>query len=610
MEHGLGISDLMEAEMKSPIVLLEGLLADASRLMPGVKGLDRDIITIKSRFEHEGYGFLTIALPSLCDALDRGLALGKFACPTGFSKTRGGAIPRIFSGMLCKVFAADTGLLVQSPDSHSVKMLREILRLFKKLVLTQDQETYLDLQARSKFIQDDEACQTENSFSDRQQYVLDTVCRYILPNLDGVNFSELRYKHGPGAVFEHYKPNQKWNGLLTYSGKLDRLGYDCTYFSNEGAQLVIDDQLAEYGASGDIARLVTVAKSSTSRRTITVEPLVRQFVQQGLNTHLRREIDSCGILRQCLALTDQSKNQHLALEGSRTGEWSTIDLRAASDLLSIRIVNQIFRSRPLFLEELLDCRSPNVDTGSSVIALRKFAGMGNATTFPVQSVTFAVLAICALLEGVKPSYGNVQRVARQIRVYGDDIIVRTKSVHQVMAWLNLAGLAVNENKSFTVGNFRESCGVDAFMGVDVTPLYVRHWPVQPSLKEPSIIAHLVSLSNQAWFKGLYSMSEVIREWVDSSLRKPLPLLFSNSSALGWHSRQETTTFQRWNPLLHREEVLAPVLCPLKRSDRLDGYAALLKFFHVPLLGRGRDHLEKSPVKFKSRISLRWVPSLS
>jgi hypothetical protein len=72
--------------MKSPVALLSSLFHDVERLEPGVKGLDRDLCTVKVRFENEGYGFLTIALPTLCDALDRGLADGKYTCPTGFSR--------------------------------------------------------------------------------------------------------------------------------------------------------------------------------------------------------------------------------------------------------------------------------------------------------------------------------------------------------------------------------------------------------------------------------------------------------------------------------------------------------------------------------------------
>jgi len=96
--------------MKRPIALLSSLLEDFQRLEPGVMHLDRDLKTIEARFEHEGYGFLTVTLPSLCDALDQGLVQGRLACPSSFKKMKGGALPRFLSGLLCHVFDPKTGL--------------------------------------------------------------------------------------------------------------------------------------------------------------------------------------------------------------------------------------------------------------------------------------------------------------------------------------------------------------------------------------------------------------------------------------------------------------------------------------------------------------------
>jgi hypothetical protein len=606
-ERGLGITYLKEEAMKSPIVLLLSLLTDVGRLEPDVKGLDRDVITVKSRVEHEGYGFLTIVLPSLCDALDRGLASGQFACPLGLKKVRGGAIPRMFSGMLCKVFDSVTGCLLEAPSVGVLKCLREVLRFCKKLDLSSDQETFLDLKAKTEFFANDELCLSENKFSEREFFILNSVCKTILPNIDNFDERELPCKHGPGAVREGLKTNQKWLAIATYSSRLEELGYDVNYLRDEMEGTIVDSsEPSPYGASGDSAKLITVSKNSTSRRTITVEPVVRQFVQQGFNILLRDSISHCSILSRCLALTDQSKNQILALEGSRTGYWSTIDLKSASDLLSVKIVEIVFRNHPNLLEGLLDCRSPKCSSGEDQFTLRKYAGMGNATTFPVQSIVFAVLAMAALLEGKRPTFGNIKRVSRLVRVYGDDIIVPTTSVHQVVAWIHKAGLIVNLKKTFSTGNFRESCGVDAFCGYNVTPLYLRHCPDETS-KEPSTIAHLVSLSNQAWLRGLYSLSTSLVQIAEDSLRRRLPLVHSSCGLLGLHTHLNVQEFQRWNPILHRPETIGPMLVSLKRRDKLDGYAALLKFFHTPLLGRAVGHLEKSPVRFKSKIVPRWVP---
>jgi len=111
--------------MKSPLIvrLLQALLYDIARLEPDVKGLDRDYVTIQARFEHEGVGFLSVALSSLCDSVDYGLAKGRFTCPSGFKKSRSGALPRLFSGLLCKVFDSRTGSLKERPCVWTVKNL-------------------------------------------------------------------------------------------------------------------------------------------------------------------------------------------------------------------------------------------------------------------------------------------------------------------------------------------------------------------------------------------------------------------------------------------------------------------------------------------------------
>jgi hypothetical protein len=602
---------LKEEAMKSPIDLLVSLVSkDYTRLLPDVKGLERDIITLKKRYENEGDGFLTIALPALCDALDRGLADGKFACPRGLSKVSGGTIPKLFSGMFCKVFDIETGRLLESDSVEYVLSLRQCLRLFKKLSLADDQADELDRKAKRGFFEDDLHCGQELKIPDRMAFILDSVCKHILPNIDSFDERELECKHGPGAVVEKLTPNKKYSALLTYSGRLEELGYDINYAREGLLDVNVDSSnLSRYGVSGDKAKLISVLKNSTSRRTITIEPVIRQFVQQGFNTLLRSSIERCSVLRRCLDLTDQSKNSRLALVGSQTGQWATIDLKSASDLLTIKLVETVFRHRPVFLAGLLDCRSPEVSADKSQITLQKFAGMGNATTFPVQSVVFAVLAISALLDGFTkfPSYRNIVRVARLVRVYGDDIIVPSEQAHQVEHWISHVGLKVNVKKTFAVGNFRESCGVDAFRGVDVTPLYVRLLPV-PSKKEPNTLAHLVSLCNQAWLRCLYGLAEHLREIIEELLGKKLPLVSRESSVLGLHTRLDAQDFHRWNPKLHRAETKGTVLIPLKRSDEIDGYAALTKFFLVPLLGRAPDHLVKSPVRFRNGTRQRWVPA--
>jgi hypothetical protein len=92
-----------------------------------------------------------------------------------------------------------------------------------------------------------------------------------------------------------------------------------------------------------------------------------------------------------------------------------------------------------------------------------YAPMGNATTFPVQSLVFWSICVAALQRRGLHQPGAVF-------VFGDDIIVRSECAEIVIDALESFGLLVNRSKSFWRGAFRESCGVDAFNGVDVTPV--------------------------------------------------------------------------------------------------------------------------------------------
>ncbi len=607
--------------MKSPVALLSSLFHDVERLEPGVKGLDRDLCTVKVRFENEGYGFLTIALPTLCDALDRGLADGKYTCPTGFA--RRGALPKLLSGLLCAVFDTKTGLLLERPSISCVKLYREITRMFKKLMYSDSREEILHKKAVREFMECDDLIPDDIS-SPEFEYYLAPVSRMILQGLHHYDPRCIKAKHGPGSVAEGHSPNQKWQGVLAdmvkYDSYASSFGFDTFIFESFNDQhasssMLIGDEDELHDAPAGTAKLITVPKSSVARRTISMEPVLKQFIQQGLNTWLREEISRCPILQGCLALDSQQRNQIACLEGSRTGETATIDLSAASDRLSLRLVEKIFASKALFREDLCRSRSKYIQIGKSRYSLRKYAGMGNATTFPVQSVAFALLAICCILsfDGSNPSYRNVLRASRLLRVFGDDITIPSKYVASLDRWLTYYGLKINHKKSFSTGFFRESCGVDAFHGQEVTPLYVK---TLPSLLQGKsvLIPHLVSVSNASWMLGLYEFSTHIRKLVED-LVGPLPMGSVKSGGLVWHSRVDTSIAQKWDEKLQRLVFRALVVKGARTDDPLSGRAALLKSL-VNLNNRPIDHadvqdkrnLESSPKRFRNRLRWRWLPT--
>jgi hypothetical protein len=601
----LRISNLREELMKSLLKMtLRSLLDDVQRLHPGVKGLDRDFKTIEARFEDEDYGFLTVALPSFGKALDRAYATGRLTCPLGFKKVPRGSLPRFLSGLTSNVFDVKTGLLLEKPCVQSITTLRQITLLMKKMQLSSDREEILDRKAREAFFTCDDSIR---SLPRERLEHYRRVCNWVMPNLDG--FAELDCKHGPGAVSEGYTANQKWQavyrGLSEFDPRLMEAGYDITAI---GCGIEPRFEPEPIHSSRGCARLVTVAKSSTARRTITVEPCLNMFVQQGLNTYLRDCIKKDGILSKCLTLTDQTPNQKLALEGSRTGEFATLDLSSASDLMSYELVQETFRNHPRFLSLVDLTRSAFVEGPQGPTAVRKFAGMGNALTFPIQSTVFACICIAAILWNsgtFRPRRKDLERVSRSIRVFGDDIIVPTDAYASVVDWLQHLGLKVNVEKSFATGKFRESCGVDAYDGVDITPLYLRFEPDVTSLSAQALEG-IVAASNLAWSKCYYKFSDALRNVVEEFLKRELPLVGRDASCLGWTTRQNAWDSTRWNPKLHRFEIKSLCGSPQVRVDAIGEYAALLKFFHVPLLGRGKEHLTETERRFSLKHRWRWV----
>lgn len=100
------------------------------------------------------------------------------------------------------------------------------------------------------------------------------------------------------------------------------------------------------------------------------------------------------------------------------------------------------------------------------------SSMGNAFTFPLQTLLFS-----SLVYGVYRALGiPFERPYRQslgnFAVFGDDIIIVRKAYNLVSRMLSLCGFSVNVNKSFNEGFFRESCGGDFWCGHNVRGVYI------------------------------------------------------------------------------------------------------------------------------------------
>lgn len=202
-------------------------------------------------------------------------------------------------------------------------------------------------------------------------------------------------------------------------------------------------------------RFSTAPKKWNKRRTISIQPTANLFLQKGFGSFVRRRLKRFGI-----DLDDQSRNQRLARSAYVNGD-ATLDLKEASNSMLVEHIRLYFDEDWVNLME--DLRSPEIRLpDGSWHRLELHSAMGNGYTFEVESLLFWAIA---------QSVVDLYAPGREASVYGDDIIVPQSCAQQTIEVLEANGFRVNREKTFTEGNFFESCGKHYFQGCDVTPIF-------------------------------------------------------------------------------------------------------------------------------------------
>jgi hypothetical protein len=149
--------------------------------------------------------------------------------------------------------------------------------------------------------------------------------------------------------------------------------------------------------------------------------------------------------------------------------------------------------------------------------------------------------------------------------------------------------------------FRESCGVDSFGGVDVTPAY---WK-QPYSGTPESLAAIVETSNNFYKRFLLNASAFIASTVHGKVIPHVPM---RSGAQGWRTRTKllpNDLRSRWNRNLQRAEVWIDAL--QVRQDRLpaEGNSAVLQYFtEAPdPYSKWKSGIPQRP---ETKVRRRWV----
>lgn len=368
-------------------------------------------------------------------------------------------------------------------------------------------------------------------------------------------------KHGPGVVANLRRGTSKFQ-FPEWSTKVEAIFPQDLYGSTRfGVPFDPDHGGVELCSetSEHYSKLIAVPKTMKGPRLIAAEPVQHQWLQQLVRNQLESRLSSTS-LRSCIFFRSQEVNGSRAVEGSLSGNLATIDLSSASDRLSCWTVERTFRANFTILERLHACRTrwlrnvvdPYQD---EYLILKKFAPQGSAVTFPVQSIVYACVAIASVIlsKGERVTSRSIESASRQVSVFGDDIIVPKDACRYTFSLLHDLGLKVNEDKTFFEGNFRESCGFDAFRGEVVTPPYLAkpgRWT------QPNELESFIEIANNYFRKGYWHVAS----WLDAQydrLSHRIPVVRVNSDRPGKESfcgAKLDHLQKRWSKSLHREEV--------------------------------------------------------
>lgn len=640
-----------------------GVFADIRAAYPQMRGLDRDVHRLTSLVEQRGLGVFVLDLPTIDEALLQGLENGQLVLgfPNSRSVSKKIRVPRFLSGLWLRVFDK-SGVLRNDADPTAIFFLRQISCLGKKLEVgcsperlrkaideyhkieaqTREPtlswlEDQLDIAGSAKTLRFDEDIGPSSPplFDDSEVYTiaqrgrLSVLVRRLHHICDEVSQSigmidpyaasaayerenrGIGVKHGPGAVSDmktgeyKYKPFSHWPDKLQH-----RFPYDAFGVVNPDV-ILRDDHV--YPLNHELpSKLCVVPKTAKGPRLIASEPRAHQWCQQ----LLMRELVTWSERKfrgDFITIRNQEPSRKMVHRASLDGKLATLDLSSASDRLSLWVIERVFRRNPDFLELIHSVRTRWVVDRISdpksprFLKLRKFATQGSALTFPIQSIVFLCCALSVLpeersLEDYRRKWGS------QVRVFGDDIIIPKAGYADLCLLLHYLGLKVNENKSFSSGFFRESCGQDSYKGYDVTPVKVNRL----GSDEPTAVVSLIDYANNLFLKGLWHAARAAESMLPMKVVKNLPVrgLSENSGSISID--QYISSFKDPNALPLPVRELIPEICRgavVGGSNRISFSGS--KLDHLSHRWNNALHrIEVRALRFETKVARKSVDSLS
>lgn len=569
----------------------------------------KDLSYLRRAVEERGISFLTITLPDLGKVIDRSLDQGFLdlaSFPRGVTRNRRG--PVFLRELFNKVFDNDM-VLRNDPCVDAITFLRQICFCCKKLRLECPQsklEETLDeffqieaglppsypntwdsdipewLPRCGHPLWGDQDLVRTDLFEDTKRSSVDwsllrAIARRVTSSIGEPDWWSLTPKHGPGVVSEG--PVVKYD-FPYWPKKLD-LWFPYDWFGSG------DLNHREPPSSREpSSRLIAVPKSMKGPRLICAEPTAHQWIQQCIWRWLEARVIQSPYLSDSITFRSQENSRKRALNASIDRKHCTIDLSSASDRISTRLVEYIFQGSSI-LDGLHACRTRSLSQNlterhGSLCVLRKFSTMGSAVTFPIQSILFAILTVFSMAysQGKKVSDltdNTLKGMFREITVFGDDIIAPREYLSAITEVFTSCGLKINSSKTFSDGYFRESCGMDAYKGYDVTPAYL----LEPYGDSPTSMASVVEASNNFFSKGYWRTAYAIESSIPISERKLLHIGSMDDGTFGLRSFCGTSTDHLrmgWDSSLQRMYSISLQITSKVRVVRGRGEACLSQYF--------------------------------
>lgn len=628
----------------------KNIFADALYAFPTLGDeFERDLSRLLRLSEQRGIHVFVVDLPAIGKHFDKCLSTGQYVPPhLPMTKAYGSVavIPKFLRGLYLLIFE-ESGCLKEDYSAEAIIFVRQILFAAKKAELqcsegkvrnevaefalvdrnlpepegfwsepstTVDRvlETYQGF-GKSLLYKDRLECMDKGANLLHSVFLrnLDLVSGLINSSLGSYSHEDWRFRHGPGAISETTKIVNKYC-WRNWSERLENAFpiADCGYH-NYGAWVASLINGPDVGSVDPSSRLIDVPKTYLKPRLIAAEPSEHQWCQQNIWHYFCSRVQRTWISK-FVRFRDQTRNQELCTRGSVDGSLATVDLSAASDRVTCHAVGQLFRGNPRLLIALQASRTrfvgQKIDLLSpSVIGLRKFSTMGSACTFPVETLMFLAISLAAILTTRKLEVNatNIIDLEDEVAVFGDDIIVPSDSRSLLVTGLEILDFKVNVAKSHWTGKFRESCGVDSYAGVNVTPAY---WKKPCNSRKPESVVSTIAVANNFQMKYMLCTSQYLASTLQTGYKIPFVAMDSGVCGLRTFCRPLLSSYRtRWNSFLQRVEAWCPTFISRAAKTPITDDSALLQYFtedpapYQPWKGG-------VPQRPKLNMRLRWVAS--